>query len=479
MIPGSRAKDLGIELLPHQIALADTVLDPASKRFVLLRGDVGLGKSTALVALVARLLRERPAARVLFLVPGGAFQRQIDERLRGAGIPTLVVDRYRFREMLDSTTNSEFWPAGVVALLGQEFARQPDILDRLRKTHWELVIADEAHRFRGIRMEGLRSIGASAERVVLATTALRDTNQTDAFPVEETTVVEWRRDQVVDHEGRPLGTAPRPILHEVPFKLTLAELSLGEKVRKLGGLLGGSTKSQEQITNTMLRSFQSSPDALGSLLRRLSDNLTSKDGLKESPTYMDFEAPENQFDISIDSSFANETVLRLLRQALDGVDEIAVDSKFSAFWGSFTNLIKGESKRICIVTDYLATLYYLAAAIESNHTRSLFLDGETMTVEDIEKNIRSFADGDGIFVATRASLLGEDLGSATDLVLYDIPRSRAALKEVLAAFDPFGRKSRLGVHVLVPADSVWDPTSQSLRLLHEMLGSESGAGQTS
>jgi hypothetical protein len=470
-----QAEDSRTVLLPHQAALVDTVFNPASKRIILLRGQVGLGKSTALVALAARLLQERPAARVLFLVPRGVFQKQIDDRLRRADIPTMLVDRYRFREMLDSATGSEFWPAGVVAVLGQDFAGKPDVLDKLIKAHWELVIVDEAHRVRGVHTESLRSLEGSAERVVLATTAVRDVKQ-NALPVEDTTVVEWQRESLVDHEGMPLGKAPRRILHEVPFSLTQGELSLGETVKQLGGLLGRSAKSQGPIANTMLRSLQSSPDALGGLLRRLSDRLATKDGLQESPTYMDFEAPENQLDRSIESSTANETVLRLLRQALDGVDEITLDSKFCAFWELFSHLVQTQagSKRICIVTDFLATLYYLSAAIQFDDTRSLFLDGETMTTDDIEKNIRSFANGEGILVATRASLSGEDLSSATDLVLYDIPTSRTAIEEVLAVFEPFGRKSRLSVYALLPVNSAGDSMSESLRFLREMLGSVSG-----
>jgi len=189
---------------------------------------------------------------------------------------------------------------------------------------------------------------------------------------------------------------------------------------------------------------------------------------------MDFEPPENQLDDSIDLSMANEPVLRLLQQALDGVDEIAHDSKFSAFWELFRHLLetRAGSRRICIVVDYRATLYYLAAAIESDRTRPLFLDGDTVTMEDIEKNIRSFANGQGTLLATRPSLSGVDLTSATDLVLYDIATSRAALNGVLAVFDPFGRKGRLSIHVLLPADNVGNPALEALRLLREVLGTE-------
>jgi superfamily II DNA or RNA helicase len=141
-------KNSSMRLLPHQIALVEAVFNPASKRVILLRGDVGLGKSATLVAVASRVLRERPTARVLLLAPA-ALQVQFVEMLRDAGAPALSVDRYQFREMLDSAPGKELWPAGVVAVLSREFARQADIRDALATVRWDLSIVDEAHQLRG------------------------------------------------------------------------------------------------------------------------------------------------------------------------------------------------------------------------------------------------------------------------------------------------------------------------------------------
>src|SRR5262249_50312349 len=131
----------------------------------------------------------------------------------------------------------------------------------------------------------------------------------DTTAISDATILEWQREKLIDHEGKLLGTAPRPVWHKISFKLTKAELSLQETLRKLVSLMTASNLSQDSMTRTLLRSFQSSPDALGSALRRLSDRLTGNIALKESPSYMDYEAPENQLDSSIDPSFANETVI--------------------------------------------------------------------------------------------------------------------------------------------------------------------------
>jgi hypothetical protein len=298
-----------MKLLPHQTALADTVLNAESKRIILLRGDVGLGKGTALAALATRLLKERPEARTLFLVPA-AVRWQFVERLRAEGTQTLLVDRYQFREMLDSTTGGEFWPRGVAVVLSQDFAKQSDILESLTETHWDLVIADEAQGFTGARAQALRRVGASAERIVLATATLPDFQPSVAFPGEDATVVEWRRDRVVDHDGKLLDIAPRPVLHQVPFDLTPAELSLRETVRHLCSVLEGSAAPQDLITQSVWRRLQSSPPAVERVLRRIAEPLVANAALKQSPEFADEESAEDQTNFQ-SHSFDVEEAARL------------------------------------------------------------------------------------------------------------------------------------------------------------------------
>src|SRR5262245_51480643 len=165
----TETRNLPLKLLPHQSALVETVLAPSTERVVLLRGDVGLGKGAALIGLATRLLKEQPASRVLVLVPAVALQHQFVERFREQGVPAVLLDRYRLREMLDAAPEPELWRPGVVAVVNLDFAKRPDVQDRLTDTRWNLVIADEAHSIRGARADLLRAVMAVAERVVLTT----------------------------------------------------------------------------------------------------------------------------------------------------------------------------------------------------------------------------------------------------------------------------------------------------------------------
>lgn len=463
-------KDFAVRLLPHQTAFVETCFDPASKRVILLRGDVGLGKTAALVALSGRLLRERSTARVLLLAPA-ALQAQFMQMLNEASIRSLPVDRYQFREMLDSRAEAEFWPRGVVAVVSLDFAKLPDILDRLAEPRWDLVIVDEVHRsMTGARGEVLRRVGASAERVVLATAS--ELALTDVFPGEVATTVEWRRNRIVNHDGTLLDALPRPLLHEIFFSLSPGELSLLNTVGDLLQLREVGTPHRNVTANSMLRCFQSSPAALEHSLQRLAEGLQAQSDLDDPLGESEDDLPEDESNVRMEPN-AEANVAEIARRALKQMEEIGGDSKLRAFDELLTRLneVERPSGRICVLTEYLGTLYYLAAEIEDRGIACQLLHGG-MVADDRKGALALFSSAGGILVATTAVMVeGFDLPAVTDLVLYDMPRSKVALQGVLGRFDRFGRQTQLNVHVLTPSNVADGSTPEPLGLLHELLES--------
>jgi superfamily II DNA or RNA helicase len=477
-LSGREPKDHPLELLPHQAALVETVFNPTSKRVIRLLGGAGLGKITALVALSGRLLQEQLTARVLFLVPR-LLQSQFVERLRNAGIPVLLVDRYQFREMLDSTVGGEFWPSRMAVVLSMDFAKQPDVQESLVKTHWDLVIADEAHLFRGNRAEVLRRVGAVAERVVLSTLPYLELPYT--FPVEDITVVEWRRDRIIDHDGRPLDAAPRPVLHEVPFSTTPAELSLRKMVSALYQMTEAGTGPQDWIAKLLLRRLQSSPAALESLLQRRIghiEGLKIQGGMDALLAVFEEEVPDDRLTEQVDFPSV-EKEIAIATRALQEIEKIDSDSKLSAFVVLLSHLddAHAPSRRICVFTEYVSTLYYLAAEIEGLGLACRLLHGG-MSSEDRHRSLTLFSSDGGILVATGAVMTeGLNLHEVTELVLYDVPASKVALQEVLGRFDRFGRVSQLNVYVLTPSGESEDVFANQLATLRELLGAPSSPNQ--
>ncbi len=461
-------KDSAMKLLPHQTAFVETCFDPASKRVILLRGDVGLGKTAALVALSNRLLQEEPTTRVLLLAPA-ALRSQFMQMLSEANVPSLLIDRYKVREMLDLTTEGEFWPRGVVVVMSLDFAKLPDILNRLSETRWDLVIVDEVHRsMTGARAEVLRRVGAPAKRVVLATAI--ELARTDLFPGEIATTVEWRRNRIVNHDGTLLDTLPRPLLHEIFFSLSPGELSLLNTVGELVQRREVGTPQSNLTANSMLRCFQSSPVALEHSLQRLAEGLRAQIDLDDPVGEPEDDLSEDGSSLRIEPN-AEANVAAIARRALTQIEEIGGDSKLKAFGDLLAqfNEVEMPSRRICVVTNYLGTLYYLAAEIEDQGRACQLLHGG-MSAEERQAVLAQFSVTGTILTATAAMLQeGIALPEVTDLVLYDIPSSKIALQVVLGRFDRFGRMNRLNVHVLTPSNVGNDPAPEGLAFLRELL----------
>lgn len=458
-----------VMLLPHQATFVEAVLGAAGKRVTLLRGDVGLGKSTTLVALASRLLQEQPTARSLFLVPA-ALRLQFVDTLRRAGTPALLVDRYQFREMVDSASGNEFWPAGVVAVLSPEFARQIDILESLASTDWDLVVADEAHLFRGARAELLRRVGAAGKRLVLASAS--NMSLPDGLSIEDVAAVRWWRDQLVDHDGRPLDVVPRPVLNEVPFDLSQSERSLVDTVGELSQILEEGTPEQQWRAKSLLRSRRSSPAALEARLQRLAATAEPLDDAGASPDATDEEeeAAGDAPATSVDRPTA-EKVSGIVGRALQEIAAIQIDSKAVAFGGLLTQLIEAKrpATRICVLTEFLATCYYLVAEIEGRGLACQLLHGG-MGSDDGHDALTKFSTTGEILVTTRAVMAeGINLSLVTDLILYDVPNSREGLQQILGRVDRFGRLSQLNVHVLVPLTSTDALGFESIHLLRGAL----------
>ncbi len=442
----------------HLDAFIETVLGSGSKRIVVLRADVGFGKTHALLALVSQLMQQQPSARVLLLNPA-ALRSQSVERLRGLGTPTLLVDRYKFRELLDANAGNGVWPRGMALVLSDDFARKPDVMESLAGVQWDLVVADEAHRFTGTRADLLRRVGATAKRVVLSSAP--GMTLPDWLVADDATVVEWRRDELVDDEGKPLETAPRPILHEVPFTLSPAERHLSETVRALGAELDVGPPQSKFVAKILLRRLDSSPAALESTLRRLRNSLAHS---RETNVLLEEggDNEEEQVSTLFDPSTAGK-VLPVATQALQELEGIETDSKVSAFHDLMADLAVEKTspgRRICVITDFLATLYYLAAEVEGQGLAYSSLNGR-MTYEDRLKSLATFESTGGILLATRA-LQGIDLPDVTDLVLYDLPDNDRALYVLLTRFDRI--KS---IHALVQSDGA---DSALLERIHVFAG---------
>ncbi|RQV93534.1 hypothetical protein EH220_08155 [bacterium] len=463
-------------LLPHQTAFVETFFSPATKRIVMLRSVVGLGKTMALAALSRRLLFEKSMARVLILVPS-ALRFHFAEMLGNIDIPSTIVDRYRFREMLDSAVAGDIWPYGAVSVLSMDFAKKPDITKSLAATNWDLLIAEEGHWIRGARADALRRIGSSAARIVL--TLLPNSDPPDAFSADEATIVEWHREQLVDHDGKPLDVIPRPVWHEIPFSISPAELNLREIVRDLCRILKDIMGSKSLQAVLLLRSLESSPAALEGALQRFTLSLTTKNDIEQSMESMEEEEIAEGLTNQMDHSNA-EKVTEIASQALQELNAIPEDSKLSALMRLLDQLDEDQRqpRRFCILTYFRGTLYYLAEEIKAHGMTSHKMHGG-MPDEDRIQSLTDFSQNGGILIGTISAMAeGFSLAEVTDLILYDIPGNPGLLQQILGRFDRIGRRIQLQIHVLAPSNSSDSSIAAFRVLLRDLLSMQPSPQQS-
>ena len=449
-------------LFPHQSDFVDSVLDPAGKRIICLGANVGMGKTFTLAALASRFLQAHPAARVLILCPAVALCNHMREIINEQGSRAIHINRYKFREFLDNTTESQIWPCGLVLLMTYAFARQPDVGDSLVTTQWDLLITDEAHYLTGARGDFFRRLESVADKVVLAAA---NKIQVDLLSKRDVFYVEWKREQLVGHNGELLDDGMRPLVHEVSFSLDREENKLSANVAELCQDLETGTSSQRLVSKILLQSFYSSPVALEGFLRRALERATLRDD------FFALMEDTDEYSVEVSSSelhdqIVDEKVRVTMGQALLALENLQRDSKFDAFsqlLDRITESNRGDS-RVCVITEYVNTLYYLAADLEERGFEHLTVHGGVRG-EEREKSFHRFVDQGGILVATMG-LMTEGLGlpEVTDLIFYDLPTNDLLMQRILGRFDRFGRSRQLHVYVLTNTENRERCNFESLRL---------------
>lgn len=457
-----------LKLLPHQAAFRDRVFDPSDGRIVLLRSEPGLGRMAAFIVVAKEQIIRSPESRVLFLVPA-ALVHQITERLRSEGVPSARIDRFRFRELLDTSDEDEIWPRGAVTILSRDFASQTDVRERLSQTHWDLLIADEVHHLGPTRAVTLRNLIWVASKVLLGTATPLEGELENIVAPEVLDVVTWNRDTVVDERGQSFVFPPRPKLHVVYFGTSVPEDRVRETVNALCGALERAGEWRNLVAHTLHRLLESSPAALENVLRRINDGRARFNAAVEEGALDESEGANEPGYWRTDPATSEEIRL-LVDRALQQIESNRTDAKLAAFAALIERLHEAErlDVRVCVVTNYVATLYYLAAEIEGQkilyHT---FHGGVTADIRRLA--IDSFRRERGILLTTTEAITeGVDLTDTSDLVLYDVPKSRLALQQVLGRFDRFGRKDQLTIHVLALSRDP-EEVAQELAMLQTLL----------
>ena len=132
-----------VDPLPHQItAVYESMLPRQPLRYVL-ADDPGAGKTIMAGLFIRELLMRADAQRVLVVAPGSLVEQWQDEMYEKFGLMFQVFSRDQIEQ---SHGGNPFEDFDLVLARMDQLSRSEDLQEKLKLTHWDLVIVDEAHK---------------------------------------------------------------------------------------------------------------------------------------------------------------------------------------------------------------------------------------------------------------------------------------------------------------------------------------------
>ena len=132
-----------VEPLPPQItAVYESMLPRQPLRYVL-ADDPGAGKTIMAGLFIRELLMRADAKRVLIVAPGSLVEQWQDEMFEKFGLTFTLFSREQVEQ---SRSGNPFDDIDLMVARVDQLSRNEDLQEKLRLSHWDLVVVDEAHK---------------------------------------------------------------------------------------------------------------------------------------------------------------------------------------------------------------------------------------------------------------------------------------------------------------------------------------------
>jgi superfamily II DNA or RNA helicase len=131
----------GIRTLPHQVEAVYQRMLPQPRLRFLLADDPGAGKTIMAGLLVKELKLREAVERVLILCPAPLTIQWQDEMLRWFGESFDIIFAAVDQQQLVNP-----WQRSSQVIASIDYAKQPDVRERVWHQRWDIVIVDEAHK---------------------------------------------------------------------------------------------------------------------------------------------------------------------------------------------------------------------------------------------------------------------------------------------------------------------------------------------
>lgn len=489
-----------VEPLPHQItAVYESMLPRQPLRYVL-ADDPGAGKTIMAGLLIRELLMRADAKRILIVAPGSLVEQWQDELHEKFGLAFNIFSRDQIEQ---SRSGNPFDDFDLVIARVDQLARSDELLDKLRLSHWDLVVCDEAHKlsanYFGQKVNKTRRfqlgelLGSITRHFLLMTATPHNGKEEDfqlfmslldsdrfygkfrdgAHKVDVTDLMRRMvKEELLKFDGTPLF--PERRAYTVNYKLSEQEAALynavttyvREEMNRADKLQDGARKGTVGFALTSLqRRLASSPKAIHQSLRRrrlkltrrvedeklrqrgsvLSDVVTpatAADDVWDASEAMSAEAYENFEEEVVDQATASQTIQELEAEiiSLQALEDQARQVEHS-----------GLDKKWEELSSLLQKTPEMHDA--SGRQRKLILFTEHKdTLDYLTGKIRGLLGSEEAVVVIHGSVKREDRRKVQELFRNDLAT------RVLVATDAAGEGVNLqNANLMVNYDLPWNP----------------------
>ncbi len=187
-----------MDVLPHQLEPAMAVL--AGARRVLLADDVGLGKTIQSGLVIAEIMRRRPDARILIVVPASLRDQWVDELRQRFNVIARCLDASSLGQIASTLPRSANpWSQAGACVVSLDYLKQRHVLDALPPRLWDLVVIDEVHTACGNsdRHRAACRVAERARHLLLLTATPHSGDDTTAAALLNIGVIDGLDDRLV------------------------------------------------------------------------------------------------------------------------------------------------------------------------------------------------------------------------------------------------------------------------------------------
>lgn len=531
--------DAQIDLNPHQVDAALFAFRNPLSNGVILADEVGLGKTIEAGLVIAQKWAERKR-RIIIVVPANLRKQWHQELQEKFGLEAAILDGDNYKKAKKRGVKNPFDLGEKVVICSYQFAKTK--AEDLQMVAWDLAVIDEAHRLRNVYKKdnkiakAISNALSSVFKVMLTATPLQNSllelfgmvsvidkkvfGDLDSFRIKYGRMNNESSFASLRQRIKPVckRTLRKDVAAYVPYTKRIAmveNFTPSTDEQKLYNLvadylrrpeLNALPSGQRQLISMVMWKLLASSSfaiagALGSIIKRLEDNLSAE------VTYKDFENDYDGIDAVADEWGISETKPdNSKRQSiLDEIEElksfkklaenIRNNAKGSALLKALEIAFKklseqGSEEKAIIFTESRKTQDYLLRLLDKGDYKDNIVlfngsnndskakeiyaawkekhkDGDKITGSKTSDTraalVEYFKEQGKIMIATEAAAEGINLQFCSLVINYDLPWNPQRIEQRIGRCHRYGQKSDVVVLNFI------DATNPADQRVHELL----------